>query len=88
MFDPTYPPTNAEIDSAPLRAQFNALNDDIQTRSTVTQMNATVQSALGSTSSNSNSVATLNVMADTSYNYHQMQDVINKLDQLINTLRR
>jgi hypothetical protein len=88
MFDPTYPPTNAEIDSAPLRAQLNALNDDIQTRSTVTQMNATVQSALGSTSSNSNSVATLNVMADTNYNYHQMQDVINKLDQLINTLRR
>jgi len=25
MFDPTYPPTNAEIESAPLRSQFNGL---------------------------------------------------------------
>jgi hypothetical protein len=25
MFDPTYPPTNADIASAPLRAQFNGL---------------------------------------------------------------
>lgn len=88
MFDPTYPPTDAEIESAPLRAQFNALNDDIQTRSTVALMNATVQSALGSTSSNSNSVATLNMMADSFYNSNQLQDVMNKLDELINALRR
>ena len=27
MFDPTYPPTNALIESAPLRAQFNGLKD-------------------------------------------------------------
>lgn len=25
MFDPTYPPTNATIESAPLRSQFNSL---------------------------------------------------------------
>ena len=28
-FDPTWPPTNAELESAPFRAQFNALNDKI-----------------------------------------------------------
>ena len=27
MFDPTYPPTNALIESAPLRSQFNGLKD-------------------------------------------------------------
>jgi hypothetical protein len=27
MFDPNYPPTNAEIESAPLRSQFNGLKD-------------------------------------------------------------
>jgi hypothetical protein len=27
MYDPTYPPTNAEIESAPLRAQFTGLKD-------------------------------------------------------------
>ena len=88
MFDPTYPPTNAEIESAPLRAQFNALNDDIQTRSTVNLMNATVASAVGGTSSNSNSVGQLGMSADGSYNQGQMQDVMNKLDELINALRR
>jgi len=34
MYDPTYPPANAEIESAPLRNQFNALKaliDAIQT---------------------------------------------------------
>ena len=86
--DPTYPPTDAEIESAPLRAQFNALNDDIQTRCTVALMNATVQNAVGATSNNSNSVATLNMMADSFYNSNQLQDVMNKLDELINALRR
>ena len=88
MFDPTYPPTNAEIESAPLRAQFNALNDDIQTRSTVNLMNATVASAVSGTSSNSNSVATLDMSADSSYSQGQLQDVCNKLDELIAALRR
>ncbi|HCN28499.1 MAG TPA: hypothetical protein DIT64_06945 [Verrucomicrobiales bacterium] len=32
MFDPDYPPASAEIESAPLRAQFNALFDLIQER--------------------------------------------------------
>ncbi len=31
MFDPAYPPTNAEIESAPLRTQFNGLKDLIDT---------------------------------------------------------
>jgi hypothetical protein len=30
-FDPTYPPANAEILSAPLRDQFNGLKDLIDT---------------------------------------------------------
>lgn len=28
-FDPNWPPTNADLESAPFRAQFNALNDKI-----------------------------------------------------------
>ena len=64
MFDPAYPPANAEIESAPLRAQFNALNDDLQTRSTVTLMNATVANAVSGSSNNSNGVATLDVSAE------------------------
>lgn len=36
MFDPTYPPPNAEIESAPLRDQFNGLKDLIDAAPGVT----------------------------------------------------
>ena len=88
MFDPTLPANNAPLVSAVVRGQLNALNDDIQTRSTVTLMNATVASAVSGTSSNSNSVGTLGMSADGSYSQGQMQDVMNKLDELIAALRR
>jgi hypothetical protein len=42
-FDPTYPPANAEIDSAPLRSQFNSLKALIDAITTLTnaQIDAT-----------------------------------------------
>ncbi len=88
MFDPNLPQENTEIDAVEMRAQLNALNDDIQTRSTVNLMNATVANAVSGTSSNSNSVATLDMSADSSYSQGQLQDVMNKLDELIAALRR
>ena len=88
MFDPTLPANNAPLVSAVMRDQLNALNDDIQTRSTVTLMNATVANAVSGTSSNSNSVATLSMSADSSYSQGQLQDVMNKVDELIAALRR
>ncbi|MEQ1749954.1 MAG: hypothetical protein ABL974_11055 [Prosthecobacter sp.] len=36
MFDPNYPPLNAEIESAPLRGQFNGLKDFIDAIVTLT----------------------------------------------------
>lgn len=39
-FDPNLPIENTEIDAVQMRSQLNALNDDIQTRSTDTLMNA------------------------------------------------
>ena len=43
MFDPTYPQANAEIDSAPLRSQFNSLKSLIDAITTLTnaQIDAT-----------------------------------------------
>ncbi|MFM2178075.1 MAG: hypothetical protein RL015_2173 [Verrucomicrobiota bacterium] len=35
-YDPTYPPLNADIESAPLRAQFNGLKDLIDAVPTIT----------------------------------------------------
>jgi hypothetical protein len=83
-FDPAYPPTNALIESAPMRAQFNALNDDIQTRALSSQLAI----LLAQTSANSDSVALLSQVASGSYDQNQMQDLLNKMDELINALRR
>lgn len=47
-----------------------------------------LNNAISGTSNNSNSVSTLGQGADGSYNQSQMQDVLNKLDELINALRR
>ena len=88
MFDPNLPQAGTEIDAVEMRGQLNALNDDIQTRSTVTLMNATVASAVSGSSSNSNGVATLDMSADSSYSQGQLQDVRNKLDKLISAPKR
>jgi hypothetical protein len=128
MFDPTYPPFNAEIESAPLRTQFNGLKDLIDAVPTVTSAvvdgvttlpagdpasvsasisggvlhlsfgiptgppgevtQALLDAAIQTTSANSNSVNQLNATADLSYQSSQMQEVMNKLDELIWALRR
>jgi len=44
--------------------------------------------AISGTSNNSNNVSTLGMGADGGYNPQQMQDLINKVDELINALRR
>lgn len=49
---------------------------------------ADLNTAIAGTSNNSNSVATLGLTADGSYNSGQMQDMMNKVDELINALRR
>ena len=49
---------------------------------------AQLNSAISGTSANTNSVSTLGQSADGSYNQTQMQDLLNKMDELINALRR
>lgn len=47
-----------------------------------------LNNAISGTSSNSNGVNLLALSADGSYNQSQMQDLINKVDELIGALRR
>jgi hypothetical protein len=47
-----------------------------------------LDAAIATTSSNSNAVATLGETADSSYNQPQMQNVINKVDELLTVMRR
>ena len=83
-FDPTKPANNSPASSAEMRSQLTSLNADIQQRATINDLN----NAIAGTSNNSNGVGTLGQGADGSYNQTQMQDLINKVDELINALRR
>ena len=84
MFDPAKPANNSPLDAAEMRSQLTALNADIQQRATA----ADLANAIAGTSTNSNGVAALNQGASGGYDQNQMQDVLNKLDELINALRR
>jgi hypothetical protein len=50
--------------------------------------NADLTNAINGTSANTNAVATLGMGADGGYNQSQMQDLINKVDELITAMRR
>ena len=71
-----------------MRSQLTSLNADIQQRATINDLNNAIANALAQTSNNSNGVSTLGMGADGGYNQQQMQDLINKVDELINALRR
>jgi hypothetical protein len=49
---------------------------------------ADLNNAIAGTSANTNSVSTLGYTADPDYNAGQMQDLMSKMDELINALRR
>lgn len=83
-FDPTKPANNSPISSAELRSQYISLNDDIQTRAT----NASLEGSINGTSSNSNSVATLGMSISDPPAQSEVQAISDKLDELINSLRR
>jgi hypothetical protein len=87
-FDPTKPANNSPNSSAEMRSQLTSLNADIQQRATINDLNNAIANALAQTSNNSNGVSTLGMGADGGYNQQQMQDLINKVDELINALRR
>jgi len=55
---------------------------------TTAEMSTAIYNSLQQTSANSNGVNQLSQSADGMYNQNQMQDVMNKLDELIGTLRR
>ena len=78
-FDPSKPANNSPLSSSEMRNQLNGLNQNI---------NDTVNSAISGTSNNSNGVATMGQSADPNYQQWQMQMLFDKLDELINALRR
>jgi len=87
-FDPTVPANNAEATAIMFRGQFQALNQDIQARATVSQMVVADNNVLQQTSANSNGVDTLNITASSTYDEAQQQEIINAFNALVSALRR
>jgi uncharacterized protein YukE len=87
-FDPSKPANNSPASSAEMRSQLTSLNADIQQRATINDLNNAIANALQQTSNNTNSVSTLGQGAAGSYDQNQMQNVLDKMDELINALRR
>jgi hypothetical protein len=61
---------------------------DIQQRATFNDLNNAIANALAQASNTSNGVGVLGMGADGGYNQSQRQDLISKVDELINALRR
>jgi hypothetical protein len=87
-FDPTKPANNSPASSAEMRSQLTSLNADIQQRATINDLNNAIANALAQTSNNSNGVSTMGQSADGNYQQWQMQMLFDKVDELINALRR
>ena len=63
--------------------QLTSLNADIQERAIINDFNNAIANALQQKCNNSNRVGTLGIRADGGYNQQRMQDLINKVDELI-----
>ena len=83
-FNPTKPATNSPNSSAEMRDQLTALNDDLQERATVAQLGGEI----AGTSANSNAVAVLSMGVSDPPTQAEVQALADKLDELINALRR
>lgn len=87
-FDPNLPQANTEIDAVQMRDQLNGLNDLISAKPSSAEVSNAVNGAIAGTSNNSNAVGQMSLSADPSYNQAQMQQISDKLDELILALRR
>ena len=83
-FDPSQPADNSPLSSAQMRSQLTALKADTQTRA----LQANVDAAIAGTSANSNGVGTLGLVISDPPTQAEVQAIMDKLDELINALRR
>ncbi len=83
-FDPTYPPANAEIESAPLRDQFNSLKTLIDAVPTPDVTQVDLNNAIETTARNCDSVAKLDMVSGDA----DVQTIADKVDELLEVMRR
>jgi hypothetical protein len=87
-FDPSLPVNSSKVRASELRDQFNGLNDLISAKPSTAEVVNAVNQGLQGSSNNSNGVGQMSISADGSCNASQLQQVMDKLDELILALRR
>ena len=89
-FDPAKPADHSPNSSAEMRAQLNALNDKIDAQAAqIASLQAQITSALAGSSNNSNGVGNLSLTINNNPpQQSEVQPIADKVDELINALRR
>ena len=89
-FDPTKPGFGSPDSSAEMRDQLNALKALFDAQAaTLANLQAQIAAAIGASSNNSNGVGTLGLtIANNPPQQSEVQPIADKLDELINALRR
>ena len=89
-FDPAKPANHSPNSSAEMRAQLNALNDKIDAQAAeIATLQAQLTSALAGSSNNSNGVGNLSLTINNNPpQQSEVQPIADKVDELINALRR
>jgi hypothetical protein len=88
-FDPNWPPTNAEIESAPFRNQFNSLKAEVDQCPTQSDMDATImQRIIANSSGTCDDVDLLQLTVSDPPAQADVQSIADKLDDLLKHLQR
>ena len=90
MFDPNKPAPGDDLDAVLVRNQFNALKALIDAQAAqIASLQAQLNAAIAGTSSNSNGVSPMNLfIGNNPPQQSDVQPIADKVDELINTLRR
>ena len=89
-YDPTKPAFGSPDSSAEMRDQLNALKALFDAQAaTLANLQAQIAAAIGASSNNSNGVGTLGlIIGNNPPQQFEVQPIADKLDELINALRR
>ena len=90
MFDPTKPAPGDDLDAVLIRNQLNELKALIDSQAAqIANLQAKLNAAIAGTSNNSNGVGNLSLGLTTSpVESFEVQPIADKVDELINALRR
>jgi hypothetical protein len=87
-FDPNLPQAGTSVDAVQMRAQLNALKEEIDARPTNSELGEAVGGAAANSSANTNAVNLLGFTVSDPPQQGEVQQILEKLNEFINAARR